>query len=1181
MLTNEELQISGKSYINKDFQTIYPELIELFKKLTNVIDPEATNESDPLIVLLKLLGFMGDKLNYNVDKNILEAFLPSATQETSVRQLLETNGYTKRYYQSASTTISLLYQGELSESKSIYLKAFDTQFTDENTSIIYTLLEDILIEDGQVTKTGLITEGTPKDLAINGNTSIQLSNLDENYRLYFPETMIAQNRIYVKNEGSNDWNTSGTSGDGWTQVDNLNLYSPKSKNFKFGFDSNKNLPYIQFPDDIIELIGNGLNVKYIVTIGAGGNVSRGRLTVLNNPTSDTLYYYNGLNYTDENVVLNDEVNNQYLLRVFNYYASTNGADPETINEAYNNYKKTIGTFDTLVTCRDFANWLYRYTDPKTTYPIINNIQVSDRRIDTTFYQPYITYNEFGATTDYEKISNENRQDITPFDLVLYPLKKVNTYSLYDKNGNLKSDNYDATFTPSSNIQDLIYALQDSQSIDHTYIRVADSEPYLYKNYYNLNIKVSTIDKVNEVERKLIVNNIRQALFDNFNSREVDYGYEIPVDTLYNVILNADTRIKNVFLDDPEIQTKVMLGNGDTEEPLIESVDIDGTVTNGDYYVDMIARNVLAGRVNLYQYLDNFNFNYTMSNPTLIKDVISLTPTLKIIGDNNEFTLQPNQVVQVFSDSYSTSQTATVGVNYYWNSTNTLEANKPHKIVSGEALYLSYTNSDNIKRTYKYEEDKISTLDENGLIISVESVDANIIEPTFSLTPTSNMGTVTVDSDMVGDPKFLQLSTSQEIKFLRKNEKVFNDGKYYFYWKMNNSKNILFDENVDEIILGEDEYLMYTDMSKSGVEIFSAGTKVTKSGFDNVNDWSCTPTDTSELVDGDLSTYAGIDWKLLQFSEEDIISLTQQTIITLTNGDSIKYNANIDEDLESITDTFNYKFLGGDFVPLTNDSLLNYRVRTRLDVVCGPELTQTLVTNDKYEEKIAYVDSESHSDTLEDISIFSNYLIQRSGNGTIDTQLEGAEFNIVKYTQVKEPSGDGIIKQGSQYKVEFKNLGTYPYILTLNVPRVSGCTSDFMIYFKKDGNTDSVSVSGANISQLNDGVNMLSASDDAVVLTITSSNSSNSFIVIDEIKVISGVNSIFKLDVNLQSNLLTKIAKYPLFYSTYNIPYSKVIDIEDFTKPEVMWDKNNVLNKFTLPQIDFSVTKIDVLKSSLK
>ena len=42
------------SYTSKDFNSIYSELLDLVKKLTNKWDPSLSNESDPGVLLLKL-----------------------------------------------------------------------------------------------------------------------------------------------------------------------------------------------------------------------------------------------------------------------------------------------------------------------------------------------------------------------------------------------------------------------------------------------------------------------------------------------------------------------------------------------------------------------------------------------------------------------------------------------------------------------------------------------------------------------------------------------------------------------------------------------------------------------------------------------------------------------------------------------------------------------------------------------------------------------------------------------------------------------------------------------------------------------------------------------------------------------------------------------------------------------
>ena len=53
---------------------------------------------------------------------------------------------------------------------------------------------------------------------------------------------------------------------------------------------------------------------------------------------------------------------------------------------------------------------------------------------------------------------------------------------------------------------------------------------------------------------------------------------------------------------------------------------------------------------------------------------------------------------------------------------------------------------------------------------------------------------------------------------------------------------------------------------------------------------------------------------------------------------------------------------------------------------------------------------------------------------------------------------------------------------------------------------------------------------------------------------------------------------PFNYIT-SVENVSAIDVEDFTDASTLWSVNNVLNKFTLPQIDFETSYIDILKSS--
>ena len=107
---NEKI-ISNESYTNKDFNAIYPELLDIVKKLTSKWDPSISNESDPGVVLLKLNAIIGDKNNYNIDKNVLETFPVSVTQRRNAWSIFDQQGFRMKWYKSAQGTSIISWIG--------------------------------------------------------------------------------------------------------------------------------------------------------------------------------------------------------------------------------------------------------------------------------------------------------------------------------------------------------------------------------------------------------------------------------------------------------------------------------------------------------------------------------------------------------------------------------------------------------------------------------------------------------------------------------------------------------------------------------------------------------------------------------------------------------------------------------------------------------------------------------------------------------------------------------------------------------------------------------------------------------------------------------------------------------------------------------------------------------------
>lgn len=194
-ITERDLSISNISYTNKDFGAIYTELLDIAKKLSNKFDPTASNESDPFIVLLKLLAFVGDKINYNVDKNVLERFTTSLTQETSMQDLTERLGYHMHYYNSAVTEVTFNCNKTLAADITIPIFS---KLQDSTGEIQYVTASYATInKDTGYSEPVSVHQGELSNLTVLDSQIITEQNLDENNRVYFPEYYVAENGVFI------------------------------------------------------------------------------------------------------------------------------------------------------------------------------------------------------------------------------------------------------------------------------------------------------------------------------------------------------------------------------------------------------------------------------------------------------------------------------------------------------------------------------------------------------------------------------------------------------------------------------------------------------------------------------------------------------------------------------------------------------------------------------------------------------------------------------------------------------------------------------------------------------------------------------------------------------------------------------------------------------------------------
>ena len=230
MITTSELNTVELSPTKKDFYQIWNELLDIASKLSERWDPTSTNESDPGIVLLKVLTAVADKLNYNIDVNTLEAFMPSAAQEESMRKLTEMLGYNMKYYRSATTDIKIAYNKNVSDPiKGTLVVDKFTNIKDLDDNINYITLSPLSLNVDNPVGTVSCMEGELVECETDDNNIVSLFHLDDNNRYYLPETQIAENGIFITGIENN------IESEDWTSVNNLNAKNLGSKVFKFGF----------------------------------------------------------------------------------------------------------------------------------------------------------------------------------------------------------------------------------------------------------------------------------------------------------------------------------------------------------------------------------------------------------------------------------------------------------------------------------------------------------------------------------------------------------------------------------------------------------------------------------------------------------------------------------------------------------------------------------------------------------------------------------------------------------------------------------------------------------------------------------------------------------------------------------------------------------------------------------
>lgn len=211
--------------------------------------------------------------------------MPTAAQADSMSNLCEMMGYAMKYYRSAETDVTFSYTGDITNEQQalprfgLVIPKFSV-ITNADKDISYITKEEAWLTNDNTTITVPCIEGQLVMCESDTDNIITLSSLDDDFRYYLPEIQIAENGLFIYN--INDNNRSNA----WERVDNLNTRPVQTRMYKFGFDTKEQRPYIQFPEDVAQLIEDGIEIYFVRSSGLSGNISAKTLSTFEKPNTE-------------------------------------------------------------------------------------------------------------------------------------------------------------------------------------------------------------------------------------------------------------------------------------------------------------------------------------------------------------------------------------------------------------------------------------------------------------------------------------------------------------------------------------------------------------------------------------------------------------------------------------------------------------------------------------------------------------------------------------------------------------------------------------------------------------------------------------------------------------------------------------------------------------------------------
>lgn len=332
-------------YTNRDYYSLRDALIERVSARVKTLGNREWTGDDPAdfgVALIEAFAYMGDSINYYLDRVANESYLPTATQRQNVLNIAYSYGYSPASYRAAAATIQFtnLTASPVTIPEGTQVSG-EVTVNDTVVEVIFTTTAVLVVpanaaafisaNHGEVI--GLRLENQPVDANDVAGELIGTSDGTSSQRFELSETSVVQDSVSVFVENGDVFEL-------WEKVTHLGDYGPADAVYEIAVDSD-NVNYITFGDGVSGAIPNvysQIKANYIVGGGVIGNISTNVITnVVRVP-----------GFTDSQTQLLDA-----KLRTTNTVTGVGGTDPESTASIRQNAPKSLVALNRAVSLADY------------------------------------------------------------------------------------------------------------------------------------------------------------------------------------------------------------------------------------------------------------------------------------------------------------------------------------------------------------------------------------------------------------------------------------------------------------------------------------------------------------------------------------------------------------------------------------------------------------------------------------------------------------------------------------------------------------------------------------------------------------------------------------------------------------------------------------------------------------